>query len=419
MHDKLTGSISTMDPVAAYESYFARFAPGRDANLHDLGVIFDAAVTVSLEVLWPSVLLLAKRAREAPLKLRGGWKVQRAVTGDEGDTTFVMEHDETPGGFVYNVSSRMERLEKGKLEVVSKVACCAYREDGMFPPGYSGYGSDLDETLEKFLTKGYQVGKLFEYRPSIHLQLEGMGFGRLILHTSSPVGDPDMALVALNVLCDALRELGYGPEIEKRSAEIGALPIQHFSGNDASPILVEIGAAGGRNGFLDETFIPTVQEYWGRAAALDFDKLGASILSCIDLLAGNGNTTGEKTFEWQDGAKSAFAATTPQGGSVLFIETQHGVNRLDVARGKTVGSVEAVSLANVRKADPSDATPAPHAYGFIGAFVLDPAAGRFEVSEMGDMTTKNIRDLNHFVSSMSALAIRLGVADRDRQGAVA
>ena len=178
MTTDMLGPIAGLDAAKAYKRYFGSLAKTRDHNGLDFGLVIDSAVMLSVETLWPSILKLSRRAVAGDIAAADGWTIKSVSTGDAGDSAFVMENDELPGGFLFNCRFRIERIAEVDKEVVSGVMCCAYRGDGLFPPGYSGFGDDLDETVKIGFDGGKcQSGQIFSYRPSVHLQLVQAGSG--------------------------------------------------------------------------------------------------------------------------------------------------------------------------------------------------------------------------------------------------
>lgn len=404
MTTKELGPISSLDPSRAYKAYFDGPARARSANGLDLGLLIDSAVTMSVEVLWPSILKLSRQALAGNIALSDGWTVKSVKTSDDQDSTFVMEHEETPGGFLFNCRVRPENIDGRALEIVSQVMCCAYRADGLFPPGYTGLGNELDETLETGFDKKYQVGQLFAYRPSIHLQLIGPSFGKFLMPSSSPVKDPDMALQAINIVCGALTELGYEPEIHARADALGKISIDHFKAAAADAHLVEMGAGACRGGFISEQMAITSHHFWAQAAALDFERLADRLATSIDKLERDGFTDPENAFEWQDMDRSAFVAKPTDDEMMVWLSTQQTTYRIDVKRDADTGTIRELSVAMVNGDKGPGAKPMPEDRGYLGEFVREDGGTDFSVYEIGEMTTRNIRGMNGVISAIDSLA---------------
>ncbi|MCV9964960.1 hypothetical protein OIU34_23990 [Pararhizobium sp. BT-229] len=400
------GPISALDPSRAYKDYFDGPARERSANGLDLGLVIDSAVAMSVEVLWPSILKLSRQAQSGDIVLSDGWSVRSVRTSDAHDSTFVMEHEDTPGGFLFNCRVRPEKVDGRELEIVSQVMCCAYRADGLFPPGYSGLGNELDETLETGFDK-YQVGQLFNYKPSIHLQLIGPSFGRFLMPSSSPVSDPDMALQAINIVGDAFTELDYEPEIDARAEELGKLVIDHFKAGVADAQLIEMGAGACRGGFISEQMVGTSHHFWAQAAALDFERLANRLAASIDKLEDDGFTDAVNAFEWQDMDRSAFVGKTTDGEFMVWLETQQTTYRIDIKRDADNGTIRELSVAMVNGDKGPGAKPTPEDRGYLGEFVREDEGADFSIYEIGEMTTSNIRGMNGVISAIDCLAGQL------------
>ncbi|MCS4089388.1 hypothetical protein [Rhizobium sp. BK176] len=423
---KEIGPIAQLDDNRAYRRYFDGHAKSRKANGLDLGLIVDATVTMSVETIWPALLTLSRRVAEGDIALSNGWTLRTARTLRSHDSTFVMEHEDTPGGFLFNCSIREEPGSGGarfkpaaECDMVSAVTCCAYRADGLFPPGYIGYGHDLEGTLALgFDGSKYQIGKLFVSKPSIHLQLSGMEFGRILMPPSSPVSDPAMAIEALELLGEAFRETGLDPMIDKRRAELGELMIEDFHINEADRLLVEMGV-GAVRGTPGERTGGMLRHFYAQAAALDFERLAERLAASVAKLRSDGHDAAETSFDWGDMDNHAFVRMSSETGGMLWIDTQQTPYRIDFSTDEN-GSIAALTVAAPGSTKTSeDPTPTPEDRGFLGEFVRDDAGPDFTIYEIADFTTRDIRNMNGIVSVIDRLAEKLDVDHKPTAGTAA
>ncbi len=417
MTTDLLGPISRLDASKAYQRYFDGLAKTRSHNGHDFGLVIDSAVMLSGETLWPSILKLSRRAQTGDISSSDGWTVKSVSTGDAGDSTFVLENDELPGGFLFNCRLGTHRIADEDKEVVSGVMCCAYRGDGLFPPGYSGFGNDLDETLKTgFDGTNYQSGQLFSYRPSIHLQLMGPDFGRILVNPSSPVKDPAMALEALATVGSILRELGYEQEIDERARVIGELSLDHVMTAPADIALIEMGAGALTAGIVGERMTGLCHHFWAEAAAVDLERVATRLAKSIETLASRGCKDLDTAFGWQDDDRSAFVARSSDG-AMVWIETQQTAYRIDVKTDGQTGDVMELSAAMVAHGKTTAPRPTPRTRGYLGEFVREDIESGFSIYEIGEMTTTNIRGMNGLVSAIEHLADTLEAEAAPKDGA--
>jgi hypothetical protein len=404
----LLGPISELDDHKAYRRYFAGPARERTFNGHDLGRVIDAAVSLSVEYIWPSLLSLSRRAKEGDIALSNGWSIRSVETIDTYDSAFVMEHEDTPGGFVFNAAI-CKLLPEGSgsacfkpsecCDLVSTVTCCAYRADGLFPPGYDGYGHDLQGTLEKgFDGSQYQVGQLFISRPSAFRQLMSQEPDRITLNPSSPVSDPAMALEALELLGFAFDELGYTDSISERRRKLGDAVIEHFFTGEADALLVELGVAT-LLGTPGERTASSVRHFFAQAAALDFERQAERLAAVIAKLRADGHLTEDTAFEWGDSDRQAFVARATGGGGVLWLTTQQYPYRIDYLLEEPTAAVKEITVSmpgNTRTS--ADPKPEPGSRGYLGEFVREDSGPAFSIFEIADFDTRNIRGMNGIVS---------------------
>jgi hypothetical protein len=192
--------ISKVDGKRAYDDFFARDGHGRQDLSSGVMTIVDAATILSLEAAWPTLLELSRRAAEGDIRLKSGWTIRSVDVPSRTHSAFTLEHEDTPGGFLFDIKLRLEMTEDAKARIAAvsaekeavidaipdaevreaarqamrtrqsdevtaikvaedsygdprecvnarAVACYVYRADGLFPPGYCGMGSDLGETL--------------------------------------------------------------------------------------------------------------------------------------------------------------------------------------------------------------------------------------------------------------------------------
>lgn len=409
MMTDLLGPISGLDAAKAYKRYFGGLAKTRDRNGFDFGLVIDSAVMLSVETLWPSILKLSRRAQAGDIAASDGWTVKSVSTGDASDSTFVLENDELPGGLLFNCRFRTERIADADKEIVSGVMCCAYRGDGLFPPGYSGFGEDLDETLKTgFDGSKYQSGQLFSYRPSIHLQLMGTDFGRILVNPSSPVSDPAVALQALATVGSVLLELGYEQEIDDRAKMIGELSLDHTKSTPADIALIEMGAGSLVDGVVGERMSGLCHHFWAQAAAVDLERVASRLVKSIEALASGGSKDRDTAFGWQDDDKSAFVERSSDG-AMVWIETQQTAYRIDVKIDGPNERIMELSAAMVGNGKTTAPRPTPRTRGYLGEFVREEIGGGFSIYEIGEMTTTNIRGMNGLVSAIEHLADTLEV----------
>jgi hypothetical protein len=413
---KEIGPINKLDDLKAYSRYFSAHAQSRKANGLDLGLIIDATVTMSVETVWPALLTLSRRVAEGDITLSNGWTLRTARTLGSHDSTFVMEHEDTPGGFVFNCSIREEQGSGGarfkpasECGMVAAVTCCAYRADGLFPPGYNGYGHDLAGTLELgFDGSKYQIGKLFSSRPSIHLQLSGMNFGRILMPPSSPVGDPAMALEALELLGTAFHETSLDHMVASRRAALGPIVIDDFRIDEADQILVEMGV-GAVRGTPGERTGGMVRHFFAQAAALDFERHAERLAASITKLRADGHADVQTSFDWNDMDNHAFVRMSSDTEGMLWIDTQQTAYRIDFKTDMN-GVITTLSVAaQGATKTPTDHKPTPEDRGFLGEFVRDDMGPHFTIYEIADFTTMDIRNMNGIVSVIDRLAANVGV----------
>ncbi|MBY3433532.1 hypothetical protein HFN89_05165 [Rhizobium laguerreae] len=413
---KEIGPIARLDDGRAYSRYFAGPAATRNANGPDLEMIIDATVTLSVETIWPALLTLSRRVSEGEIALSNGWTLRSVQTLDSRDSTFVMEHCDTPGGFLFNCGIREEPGAGGarckpadECDMVEVVTCCVYRADGLFPPGYDGHGHDLQGTLEKgFDGSKYQLGKLFRSCPSVHLQLEGMDFGRLLMSPTSPVDDPAMALEALELLGEAFRELGLDPIVDQRRAMLSGIVIEHFHADEASGLLIEMGASAVK-GTPGERTGGMLRHFFAQAAALDFERLSKRLAASIARLGSDGHVNGETAFDWNDMDNRAFVQMSSGTEGLLWINTQQTAYRIDFTTDEN-GAVTALSVAMPGRTKTSaSAKPTPEDRGYLGEFVREDGRPDFAIYEIAGFTTRNIRGMNGVVSAVDGLAMNLGI----------
>lgn len=411
------GPISKLDDNKAYSRYFAAHAKSRKANGLDLGLIIDATVAMSVETIWPALLTLSRRVAESDITLSNGWTLRTAQTLGSHDSTFVMEHEDTPGGFVVNCAIREEPGSGGarfkpasECDMVAAVTCCAYRADGLFPPGYDGYGHDLAKTLELgFDGSKYQIGKLFASSPSIHLQLSGMDFGRILMSPSSPVGDPAMAIEALELIGTAFDETGLNDMVASRRAALGPIVIDDFHTDEADRLLVEMGLGAVRFGTSEERTGGMVRHFFAQAAALDFERHAERLAASITKLRADGHVDEETSFDWNDMDNQAFVRMSSDTEGMLWIATQQTAYRIDFETdGNGVITTLSIAAQGATKT-PNGPKPTPEDRGFLGEFVRDDLGPDFTVYEIADFTTRDIRNMNGIVSVIDRLAANVGV----------
>jgi hypothetical protein len=413
---KEIGPIAQLDSNKAYRRYFNGHAKSRKANGLDLGLVIDAAVTMSVETIWPALLTLSRRVAQGDIALSNGWTLRTAKTLGSHDSTFVMEHEDTPGGFLFNCSIREEQGSGGarfkpadECDMVSIVTCCAYRADGMFPPGYIGYGHDLEGTLELgFDGSKYQIGKLFVSKPSIQLQLSGMEFGRILMSPSSPVSDSAMAIEALALLGEAFTETGLDPMIDQRWAELGKIKIEDFHINEADRVLVEMGVAAVR-GTPGERAFGMLTHFFGQAAALDFERLAERLAASVVKLRDDGHGDAETSFDWGDMDNHAFVRMSSETEGMLWIDTQQTAYRIDFVTDGNGAITEMTVAAPGATKTAMDPKPTPEDRGFLGEFVRDDAGPDFTIYEIADFTTRDIRNMNGIVSVIEGMAESLAI----------
>ena len=410
MTTDMLGPIAGLDAAKAYKRYFGSLAKTRDHNGLDFGLVIDSAVMLSVETLWPSILKLSRRAVAGDIAAADGWTIKSVSTGDAGDSAFVMENDELPGGFLFNCRFRIERIAEVDKEVVSGVMCCAYRGDGLFPPGYSGFGDDLDETVKIGFDGGKcQSGQIFSYRPSVHLQLMGPNFGKILVNPSSPVSDPAIAIQSLATVGNILLELGYDQDIDDRAGMIGELSLDHTKTAPADIALIEMGAGSLTDGVVAERMIGLCHHFWAQAASLDMERVSSRLAKSIEVLASSGYTAPDNVFRWKDDDKSAFVVRSSDG-AMVWIETQQTAYRIDVRTDNESNGIMELSAAMVANGKTTAARPTPRTRGYLGEFVREEIGSGFSIYEIGEMTTTNIRGMNGLVSAIEHLADRLEAA---------
>jgi hypothetical protein len=404
MTTHLPAPISGFDEFKSYSRYFSRLAKTRDHNGRDLGLVVDTAVMLSAETIYPSILKLSRRVETGDIAVLDGWTIKTVSTGRAEDSTFVMEHEVSPGGFLFNCQFRTERIVGVDKEVVSRITCCAYRGDGLFPLGYSGFGEDLDETIKiGFDGSKYQSGQLFSYAPSIHLQLIGPSFGRILVDPSSPVKDPVVGLQALAILGSALLELGYEREIDARVRMIGELSLDHTKTTPADIALIEMGAGALTDGIVGERITELCHHFWARAVALDVGRVVGRLRECIEFMVSGGFKDPDTAFEWQGGDKSAFVERSSEG-AMVWLETEQTAYRIDVKIDAVKNEIVELTAAMVGNGRTATPRPTPQTRGYLGEFVRDGKTNDLSTHEIGEMTTTNIKGTNGFINSIGYLS---------------
>lgn len=448
------GPISEFKAQKAYTDFFARSVKEWERPLHALVGVVGSSVTLSIEAIWPSLRDLARRVKDAPITLSNGWTIRSAETGDRADLAFTMEHEETPGGFVFNCRMRSEMTEEAQLRIAkitdakiamaqaiedetirqaalaglenvtlpevsqieadpesyritdmaTSVTCCVYREDGLFPPGYSGYGSDLEETLKAgFSGEHYQSGRIFGVNPSIYLQFgEEQLRQSLPIMSEKPIVDTVMSVEALTALAEAFDELELSKEVKDRLILLGDIGFEHFSRLNSEGLLIEMGMGSVLStGFPREPAVTLFARFFTAAAAADMAKAATGLLQTVATMKANGNTTAEHAVEWYDSYYQVFVADESDSINVLSLTAGDDVYRIEFPSVEKDGLPREIS-AGVVPANRSFETPLdPEASGFLFRFEI--GGTEYWPMDICEFTTRNYIRINRLTRSIVAL----------------
>lgn len=452
-----TGPIGNFDHHRAYKAYFEGPARERKHVLQGLVPIIGSAVTLSVEAFWPTLRDLSRRAEEGAIELSNGWTIRSVKTSDPEDLAIALEHEDTPGGFLFNSRMRTEMTPEARARVsefraakmaaaeaiedpdvreaavkglktarftpvseiegdrnnfsvtenTSMVTCCVYRSDGLYPPGYSGTGETLEKTLDiGFSGERYQSAKLFEVRPSIYLQYDTeMKQKTLPMSSREPVYDPAMTVAALEVLAEAFSELDLIDGVKTRLDSLSGVEYEHFSLQASETLLIEMGMGSVlTTGFPWEQAQMLFTHYFTAAAAIDVENAAAGLQETVDKMRAEGYVSEANMVEWNDADYSVFVnAETDDGVDTLSIDTRNGCFRVDIKAHEDGGLPQEICASVVSKRDRPGPSPEPDQRGFLLGFERPDDESTYWPIDIGEFTTKNYRSMNILVSALETL----------------
>lgn len=383
--DNLLPPLAELDMGRLFEQYVAKSRlPGRD-HVRNLPALTSAAALVSVELTWPAVLKLARKLRDEGPIAQAGWVFRSVDSGRHDYLAFVAEHEDQPGGWLYNSKIAMVMTPEGKealktadeamrLELVEaqallpeadrkpvnrfttafmddspakvaviadpanylhqddcdsidKLSVCAYFRDGM-PPSYSDLGRDtLDEVLADF-DKSYILTRVVEARPSVHRRL---GLQRNPLMPSQRVaGDIPASIEGMRVMGLGIVAAGLAGVVDARLSELSGVRYEHV-GNELEGTIDALGmsAVVRDRGLVGRNVEDTIISLWFAAAASDAKKTSEDFNIVLRLLREHGHTTNDNEFECNDAEDYYFVQDFGDGRGILWLRTQHGQYRID------------------------------------------------------------------------------------------
>ncbi len=449
----LDRSIDSFDSGKAYDRFFDIHARELEFVAPALDRVVDHALTLWVEATWPSLLKIARKAREGDIRLSNGWTIGCVGTADPLDNAFVMEHEDTPGGFLFDcrvahdmvteasesvsalfdaevlrttdIKNEEERdaARRGMLATspevqairndpasyvdpadchnVRRVVCCVYRADGLYPPGFEGAAYDLKGTLDAGFTCNPQPGKVFDVAPSVFLQSENEGwtFPFIPLNEARGVVDPSMAIEVVTIIADAMHELDM---VDEASGRLQALANRKYRSPRTEPheeILMEMGMGAVKIGFPWTDLEPLCHHFRGASAPIDVERVIDSVFGKMcDLAEGDAENA---VVAWE--GNTVLAEITPDGGTAITLRSGRAEYRIEIEASEG-GKPTRVAAAVSSRGPGTCGRPDPETRGFLFEFSRVNDETEFWPEDIGDFTTGNMQAFNSLMKLLSGLA---------------
>lgn len=458
-------AIADLDGRKAYNEFFAAAGLSRECLASGINTIVDAATTLSIEIAWPVILKLSRKVEEGDIELSSGWTIKSVKVPSGPHSAFVMENADEPGGFLFDVllrpamtdeardriaaikAEKMKAVDAipdrevreaaresllaitpeevsaiqrdsasyrdhGDCETVRAVSCTVYRADGLFPPGYNGAGSELDDTLALIAQEAFAMGKLFESRPSALLQF-GQVPPYLSFDPSGYVRDPAMTLVAFEVLSEALYELDLVDELSERIELIQPLKYLHHSVEPGFGLLMQMGFdTVTTSGLPGEKALGTAVHYWTAATAIDVTRAAKGLPEAVRKLEERGHTDVGNPFAFRM-FDEAFVADVGNGkGKTLWVGsgTLSGCFRVDFEASDDSDVPILIKAAIVPHADRPGREPHPDTRGFLFEFEVQDSEGYWPL-EIAEFEGRNLEGAFRLCGLLDKLKEHLAKAD--------